>query len=84
MKPILKKAYRISKAHAYEKWLKTQTKKEQAQIAERLEKIEAEGHFGDHKLLFQTCNPSRLRLSTRCSSSMLGKLRRTVFSYLIL
>lgn len=34
----------------YQQWLAEETFKSQAQIAERLSKVEIEGYFGDHKL----------------------------------
>jgi putative addiction module killer protein len=48
---FLKKHYQLYKTPEYESWLSDQTDKEQAQIAERLSKIELEGYFGDHKVV---------------------------------
>ncbi len=46
---FLRKCYRLHKAPEYNSWLSTQTDKEQAQIVERLSKIELYGYFGDHR-----------------------------------
>lgn len=35
----------------YREWLETQTLKSRRQILDRLSKIEADGHFGNHKYL---------------------------------
>jgi len=41
--------YRLFKTLEYEEWLSNETRKSRVQIADRLEKIETEGHFGVHK-----------------------------------
>jgi len=41
--------YSLTKTLEYQEWLQGETKKSQAQIADRLERIEAEGHLGVHK-----------------------------------
>jgi putative addiction module killer protein len=46
---FLKRSYKLHKTPEYESWLLDQTDKEQAQISERLSKIELEGYFGAHK-----------------------------------
>lgn len=51
MKYKIKKAYSLFKAPEYQEWLDEQPLKSQRQIAGRLNKIEQEGHFGDHKFL---------------------------------
>ena len=38
--------YHLVKTLEYDEWLAEETKKTKAQIADRLEKIESEGHFG--------------------------------------
>jgi putative addiction module killer protein len=35
----------------FEDWFNTQSKKSQVQIPDRLDRIEKEGHFGQHKLV---------------------------------
>lgn len=41
--------YRLIKTPEYQEWLDGETEKSKVQIADRLEKIESEGHFGIHK-----------------------------------
>lgn len=41
--------YRLIKTPEYEEWLHVETLKSRVQIANRLEKIETDGHFGVHK-----------------------------------
>lgn len=48
---MVKTCYRLYKATEYQKWFDEETHKSQAQIADRLSKIEQEGHFGIHKFL---------------------------------
>lgn len=43
--------YRLIKTPEYEEWLSDETLKSRVQIANRLEKIETDGHFGVHKEL---------------------------------
>lgn len=43
--------YRILKAPEYQDWLEEETLKSRVQIAARLELIETEGYFGNHKNL---------------------------------
>jgi putative addiction module killer protein len=43
--------YRLIKTPEYEEWLCDETLKSRVQIADRLEKIETDGHFGVHKEL---------------------------------
>lgn len=43
--------YQLTKTPEYDEWLEGETKKAKAQIADRLEKIESEGHFGVHRHL---------------------------------
>jgi putative addiction module killer protein len=43
------KKYEIILTPEFEEWVDSQTKKEQAQIDDRLSLIAFEGHFGDHK-----------------------------------
>jgi putative addiction module killer protein len=43
--------YRLVKTPEYDEWVQGETKADQVRIAKRLEKIESEGHFGDHKNL---------------------------------
>ena len=43
------KKYEILLTPEFEEWVDSQTKKEQAQIDDRLSLIAFEGHFGDHK-----------------------------------
>jgi hypothetical protein len=38
--------YRLIKTPEYEEWLSDETLKSRVQIADRLEKIETDGHFG--------------------------------------
>ena len=47
----LRKAYKILTVPEYQEWLEAQTLKERVQIAKRLQSIELEGYFGDHKYL---------------------------------
>ncbi len=51
MRVVLKKVYKLYKTPEYGAWLEQQTFKSQVQIADRLSKIELEGHFGNHKFL---------------------------------
>lgn len=41
--------YRLIKTQEYEEWLNEEPLKSRVQIADRLEKIETNGHFGVHK-----------------------------------
>src|SRR5262249_14276051 len=41
--------YKLIKTLEYENWLEDETLKSRVQIANRLEKIETEGHFGVYK-----------------------------------
>lgn len=41
--------YSIYTTPEYEIWFQNQTTKEQAQIVDRLSKVEDSGYFGDHK-----------------------------------
>ena len=43
------RCYKFYRTGEYDFWLTSQTDKEQAQITERLSKIELESYFGDHK-----------------------------------
>ncbi len=43
--------YRIITTPEYKEWLTRETPKSRVQIASRLELIETEGHFGNHKNL---------------------------------
>ncbi len=45
------KNWKIHKTDEYKSWFAEQTAKEQLQIAGRLDNIEDEGYFGDHKFL---------------------------------
>lgn len=43
--------YRIFKTHEYQSWLEQEPPKSQVQVAARLELVETEGYFGNHKHL---------------------------------
>lgn len=47
---FVNKRYNLHRTPEYIEWLSKQTDKAQAQIAERLSKIELEGYFGDHHI----------------------------------
>ncbi len=48
---MVKKHYFFECSIEYDEWFEGETRKSQVQIADRLSKIETEGHFGVHKNL---------------------------------
>ena len=46
MKPI---KYKLLKTEEFDEWLNEQSPKSRVQIADRLERVQDEGYFGDHK-----------------------------------
>jgi len=41
--------YKIFKTDEFEEWLEQEPAKSRVQVATRIEKIQEEGHFGDHR-----------------------------------
>jgi putative addiction module killer protein len=67
------KAYEILTTPEFDEWENSQTKKEQVQIDDRLDRILSEGHFGDHKSVSEDDSIWELRWKNG---------RRVYYSYL--
>lgn len=57
--------YTIEKTEEFEIWYVSQPEKHQLQIDRRLDRIEKDGHFGDHKKLTETIYELKWRFGTR-------------------
>lgn len=51
MRKLSKKKYIVSATNEYKDWFAEETYKSKVQIQDRLNKIEKDGYFGDHKYL---------------------------------